>query len=508
MQKMRGKAVVLAVFTSTTLAPSPCVSQQVRLVNVIPKLYSGESRNNPEPGVGVNPNNALIIGYTAHLLGNDLCVNPKRSGVFTSASGGNNWTLRCVLKENVGAYPGDLTIRFNGEGSWAYVSHLRPKRLHFVGTQTNLLTVKELLSGEFAKLTAADQPQVRTRPGSAEEEFGIAMIDGDHTEGSCSFARFLWADKASDPAAFTSECLDFRSLERPWAIRLTMHKDGFTYATYLRSETLEDGSSIGSVVVVRGTPSASGGTLDDLKHDVGTAECPADSKLGVIVVCGVPLPWEPGYGPDVNEVFGWEVRRGSLAIAVDPNDWKKVYVAWGDGSVMGSQLTLRVRGSSDGGATWGEDLFKITDATNPALAVDEKGRLGFLYQRFIASSRRWETHLAWTAVTGSAGNDIVLADAPAGDEQMPLASDLEGPYQGDFADLVAVRGSFFGAFSAWNDPKLMVFPSGVRYNRLCSGGELRNAFGNVVAPSIDPYFFEVQPDGAPRAVPGGNGLTC
>ncbi len=475
---------------------------------MIPKLYSGESRNNPEPGLAINPKNSRVVGFTAHLLGNDLCVNPKLSGVFTSASSGNNWTLRCVLKEKAGLYPGDLTIRFDGAGSWGLVSHLRPKGLHFVGSQTSFVTAKNLLSGALGKLTAVDQPQVRTRPGSAEQELSLAMIDRDLIVGPCGYARFLWAPKTTDPLSPTSECLDFRSVEPPWAIRVAIHKDGVTYATFLRSETLEDGSSSGSVVIVRGTPSASGGKLNDLKHDVSTDGCPADTKLGVIVVCGVPLPWATGYGPEVNEEFGWEVRRGSLALAVDPNDWRKVYVAWGDGTVAGSQLTLRVRSSSDGGVTWGPELFTVTDAANPALAVDDKGRLGFLYQRFIASTRHWETHLAWTAVAGSGADDIVLADAPAGDDQMPPAGDVEPPYQGDFADLVAVGTTFFGAFSAWNDPTLMKFPFGVRYNRLCFGGALRNELGGVVAPSIDPYFVEVRPEDSASAAPAASSVSC
>src|SRR5207253_7565668 len=73
-------------------------------------------------------------------------------------------------------------------------------------------------------------------------------------------------------------------------------------------------------------------------------------------------------------------RTGSnLAIAVDPNNSRIVYVAWADGP--SATQTLHVRNSTDGGQTWSGDLTTASPATNPALAINSHGQVGFLYQQ-------------------------------------------------------------------------------------------------------------------------------
>ncbi len=486
----------------------PCAAQRVTVVNVIPRAYSGESRNNPEPGLAINPSDGNRIALTAHLPGNDVCVHPKLSGVFVSTSAGDNWTIACVLTETAASYPMDLTTRFNGDGSMLFVSHLRPNGLKVVGaTSIPIASVSNVLPGPLTNLVETDQPQVRTRAG-ATTELAVAVIDRALKTGACGFARFLWGKTTGMPTDFTSECLDFRSQESPWAIRLAVHSDGTTYVAFLSVTTANDGTSTGDVVVMRGTPSASSGKLEDLR-DEGSAECKKDNKLGVRAACGVPLVWETDFGPGVNGEFGWEVRRGSLALAVDPNDAQKAYVAWADGSDSDAMLTLRVRGSTDGGKTWSDLFDPVRDATNPALAVDARGRVGFLYQQFVADQPpRWETHLAWTDDKRIPTADITLAATPAGPSEQPLPVD-DPPYQGDFVDLVAVGSEFLGAFSARNDPDAVSFPFGVKYNRRCSGGVLKARKGNKnVQPSVDPFFFRVQPDQPSNALASGSGLIC
>jgi len=55
---------------------------------------------------------------------------------------------------------------------------------------------------------------------------------------------------------------------------------------------------------------------------------------------------------------------GTISIAVDPNDSKIVYLAWGDRQ-PGSFLTIHVRRSTDRGVTWSGpgDLLTIPNAT-------------------------------------------------------------------------------------------------------------------------------------------------
>jgi len=196
---------------------------------------------------------------------------------------------------------------------------------------------------------------------------------------------------------------------------------------------------------------------------------------GVAVATGRTIPY---FG-----ILGKQQRVGSaLAIAVDPRNPGTVYVAWGDGA-SGPEQTLHLRRSSDGGATWSDDLRTVAGATNPGLAVNSQGTVGFLYQMW--KSGRWETHFEM----GEA--NLLLANVP----------DAAGPYTGenplgDYANVVAVGPAFYGAFSALNTPDPANFPQGVRFQRNVdpTTKKLRD-FGNKndVGESIDPFFFTVRP---------------
>ena len=89
-----------------------------------------------------------------------------------------------------------------------------------------------------------------------------------------------------------------------------------------------------------------------------------------------------------NAIMGQERLGGDLAIAVDPNNSGIVWVAWCDrvGGVNGTDWTMHVRRSTDHGLTWSGDLRTITNAKNPALAVNSNSELGLLYQAFTGTA--------------------------------------------------------------------------------------------------------------------------
>src|SRR5439155_6224795 len=151
----------------------------------------------------------------------------------------------------------------------------------------------------------------------------------------------------------------------------------------------------------------------------------------------------------------------SLSIAVDPNDSQTVYLAWADGSRFdGSDYTIRVRRSTAGGAagTWSDDLKTVTQATNPALAINNRGKVGFLYQKLTgpAGSQRWETHFETTTDGFTTSTNLLLANVPDNVGDFPL---------GDYDHVLAVGKDFYGIFSANNFPDLANFPSGAIYPR-------------------------------------------
>jgi hypothetical protein len=187
--------------------------------------------------------------------------------------------------------------------------------------------------------------------------------------------------------------------------------------------------------------------------------------------------------------LGLERTGGSVAIAVDPTNSDIVYVSWAD--TQSGVYTIHLRKSSDRGVTWSaSDLKAVAAATNPALAVNDKGVIGFLYQQLVGTgaSQRFVTHFQRSA-DGRSWVDLILADTPA--NRPPKTFD---PYLGDYAHLLSIGNDFYGIFSANNEPDLAHFPSGVIYQRNhdFNKKQLLDTDGaTVVDPSIDPFFFKV-----------------
>jgi hypothetical protein len=218
----------------------------------------------------------------------------------------------------------------------------------------------------------------------------------------------------------------------------------------------------------------------------------SDNLAGKIVVSGVRVPFENNSHSD----FGQERYVASnLSIAVDPTTSSRVYVAWADFPNGSPPYTLHVRRSDNRGVSWStSDLLTVSNATNPALAVNSAGKVAFLYQRNTPSgvplaSQRWETHVRRSVNQGVTWDDRILASTPA---DTPVQSFI--PYLGDYDYIMAVGRDFYGIFSANNTPDTANFPQGVTYRRQASFSthQLFQVNGTTtVAASIDPFFFHI-----------------
>jgi hypothetical protein len=192
-------------------------------------------------------------------------------------------------------------------------------------------------------------------------------------------------------------------------------------------------------------------------------------------------------------MLGTQRIGSSLAIAVDPRDRLRVYIAWCDGlATVASPYTLHVRRSDDAGHHWTADLITQANATNPGLAVNNQGVVALLYQQRVSVSgtNRWRTHLVRsTDHFATVATDNTLADV--------LDSSPSGSLNpiGDYANLIAIGKDFYGAFSAHNLPVNANFPAGVTYLRNANFiTQQLLAIDNVtpVDPSIDPFFVHYQ----------------
>ena len=192
--------------------------------------------------------------------------------------------------------------------------------------------------------------------------------------------------------------------------------------------------------------------------------------------------------PPVGTLLGSVRVSSRIAIAVDPRNRRRVYLAWCDGMpAVAPGFRLHLRRSDDGGTTWTGDLRTINQVTNPGLAVNIRGTVGLLYQRLTtpAGGNRFETHLEISDDRfASVRADMLIANLP----------DLGGTFQptiGDYANLIAVGKDFHGAFCGFNQPTRANFPNDVTYLRNVDFPNQR-LLGNdgvtVRANSIDPFY--------------------
>src|SRR5947209_7984492 len=114
----------------------------ISVVNIIPASLSGESNQDSEPSVTVNPANPNQIAITAFTPDPFGGVNAP---IFVSTDGGATWVLNSIVPSQAGASSGtgDITPTFDGTGNWFYAGILR-----FPGTlRLNILRVPSFAGG-------------------------------------------------------------------------------------------------------------------------------------------------------------------------------------------------------------------------------------------------------------------------------------------------------------------------------------------------------------------------
>ena len=159
--------------------------------------------------------------------------------------------------------------------------------------------------------------------------------------------------------------------------------------------------------------------------------------------------------------MGQERLGGDLAIAVDPRNSSKVWIAWCDrvSGFSGTDWTVHLRVSSDRGQSWSDDVRTITNVKNPSLATNSAGKLAMLYQQLTGGNRVTQLELT-TDSWATPAVTLVLHAAPAA---TPLRTFF--PYLGDYVRLLAIGSDFYGVFCGNNTPDRANFPDGVKYER-------------------------------------------
>jgi hypothetical protein len=453
-------------------------NDELLLVNMIPQVLSGETNDDTEPNLAVNPAQPQIIAASAFTPDPD--PNATDAPIYVSMDGGLTWSLKSIVPYCAGITR-DITLRFASTTNHLYVAYLSnggglPDLTPVIARTSDLTFTTEMAS--INQLASGDQPYIQAVTVSGGPD---AVKDRVYVGYNESFGGWARLDRSLDAASaqppFDSFQLEVRTYPSgPYnydypQIRPTIHADGTIYALFSGHRLL---GGAGDLVVVRDDSWAAGPQpFSDLKD--------SDQKAGQRVVTQFAVPTSH-YG---------------LSIAADPRNSQTVYVTWADQQAAGG-YTLHVRRSLTGGQTWPlPDLLQIhigTDSVLAALAVNSRGVVGLLSQYVMstATGQAWETHLSRSA-DGVHWVDLVLARVPA---DLGLGT---GTWFGDYLHLMAVDEAFYGVFSAYNTPDYEHFPScpqgvGLIYQRNCdfSSKVLLDLNGTTpVPPSIDPFFFRV-----------------
>jgi len=304
--------------------------------------------------------------------------------------------------------------------------------------------------------------------------------------------------------------------KNPAGVRLAAHGSGKVYAIFYRVTTRLSSPVVAeqcNVILVRD---------DDFGRSqfrnlttTGTAE---SASAGAVIADSVTLPMHFLSGPQFGFLDGNRITGSDLAIAVDPDNSSHVFAAWCslDRTTAGEPdaYTLHFRHNTNSGlGEWlsiSERLDNIKNAFNPAIAITNDGRVGFLYQQLTDDSL-WETHFVMAQMRVEQANrnaaernfnpirDTVLSRFHR--NELTSIQNASRRHLSDYLDLQAVGNTFYGVFAAINTPESSAsndvrnprFPAGhPRYQR-DQRRLVRNRPGEraAVNPSIDPFFFRV-----------------
>jgi hypothetical protein len=479
---------ILAVLTFVLVSVSLSAFGQNRLVNMIPTSWSGETNQDAEPTITVDPRDFSRIAGSAFTWDN-LTGAPMVTAtapIYVSSDGGNTWTLSFIVPSKIGAgFPtGDITLNFSSRlGGRHKISWLYGGTLSSTAASRPMTALRAKDPFSPTLMTTLD-----TRTGHVDQPHTIVKTSGPHDKLYIGFnngygcvapggrsSTLDVSQNALAPAPTLSlDVIEARNTacQDGFAQVPAAHKDGTVYAAFLH-----DWSGTPRLVVVRDDNWGMGASpFANLKD-------PSDTVAGRFVTTGLTL---------AAGVMGQNrLGASNVSIGVDPHNSDRVYVAWGDSNGPNSE-TIHVRRSINRGKDWSADLLTVASAMNPEVAINDIGVVGVLYQSVAAGN--WETRLVLSdnldATTfGTLGTLLASQNAAT-----PLAT--YWPYIGDYASLVTAGRAFVGMFSASNYPDKVNFMSGVKYQREVDWTTHKlyaDAAHTVeVPPSIDPFFFSIQ----------------
>jgi hypothetical protein len=456
----------------------------ILIVNMIPASLSGEVNQDSEPNLAVNPADPTMVVGTAFT---PAPAGGGRAPIYLSTDGGHTWSLRFIVPGRAQTGTHDISVAFADAGGTLYAGTLNGSTSHL-----NVLRAPSATSLDPMTILVdrpnEDQPWIVVASaivnGAVQDRVYVGNNDFDQPSHQTATVDLSLDGAAGLPTGgFAARRIEQRttgSQDGP-QVRVATHADGTVYAAYQCWTGVPESDSdfTFDVVVVRDDASGSGEETFTALLD--SADQVAGQRIATDRFVRLELLGQQRIGSD-------------LAIAVDPADSATVWIGWCDrvGGPAGTDWTLHVVRSTDRGQSWSDDVRTITNAKNPALAVNSDRLVGLLYQQF-SDDERWITTLELSSDAFSTDpTSLILHSAPSG---TPTATNQ--PYLGDYVRVLALGSDFYGVFSGNNAPDQANFPNDVSYQR--NANWTTHSLLNIdnltpVRVSIDPFFFHWSPD--------------
>ena len=482
------------VLVGLSVGARPAAAQKITVVNVIPSFMSNEQHEDSEPNLAVDPATPSRMAASAFFTNP---TKPNQASIFLSKDGGLSWSVQPILPGSQSVCPTgfcDVTLRFAGSSGKLYVSALTGKTVNMKDTIVYEVNRFDDVFGNpvpvLLEQRSGTTPDVPDQPYvQATTVLGGEGASLDRVFVGLNDARLPVAPQtatvdvnlnagSSPPAATLEQIVEEATPPNPpgrdgSAVRTAFHSSGVVYAAFY-SPISDDAANI---VVVRDDEwGASAQPFSELQ---------TGGVAGTIVVAGTPY-----VGSTADKLSKQRVGRSQISIAVDPNDWKSVWLVWGDAS--NPPITLHLRHSTDGGKSWGDaDLRTIPVATNPALAVNSLGQVGLLYQEIFVAGL-WRTQIEIS------GDDFKTPPVPRVLSIADSSKNAFGDdnYLGDYIHLMADGKDFVGVFVALNDPAPSKFPDvdTLVFQRFHDNVKIyKDSAKTFSIPfSNDPFFFRVE----------------
>src|ERR1043165_7130012 len=208
---------------------------QVLVVNMIPKSLSGETHQDSEPTIAVNPKNPLQIAASAFTP--DPSHGP-RAPIYLSTDGGNTWTLNSIVPSTVadGSATADITVAFGSASNILYAGIIR---FPYSGDQTriNILRTNDFQSSTAMKVlvdrqgAGVDQPYVQAITRGGKDFVYVGDNDFNATSGNTATIDQTLDGGAAKPS-FKKIRIESRTTSGQDGppVRPAIHADGTVYA--------------------------------------------------------------------------------------------------------------------------------------------------------------------------------------------------------------------------------------------------------------------------------------